>query len=336
VRDPRLRLAVVTTALQVLGQTVLGFKVSIAQIVVSIAVCAAVELAVTYRRKHVLTWPASAILTGNSIALLLRATGTQHGDWWSLNGIQFFVLAALVGILSKYLVRPGGRHVFNPSNLGLVVCLLLAGPARVFPQPLWWGPMEVPVMLAWIVILMGGAWVLWSLRMAPMVAGFVVTFIVLIAAFAAQGQCFFAVWRATPVCGANYWLGIAASPELAVFVLLMMSDPKTSPAAARGRALYGAATAVVAAALIYIQPSEWGIKLALLASLTIVCAAIGLATWMRRREPAPAHARPGSGLAAMAALVVALVVPVAVVADAESQQVLQVDRPPATGTPGLQ
>ena len=46
-----MRLAVVTTALQVLGQTVLGFKVSIAQILVAITVCALVELAVSYRRQ---------------------------------------------------------------------------------------------------------------------------------------------------------------------------------------------------------------------------------------------------------------------------------------------
>ena len=283
-----------------------------------------------------MTWPASAILTGNSIALLLRATGTQHGDWWSLNGIQFFVLAALVGILSKYLVRPGGRHVFNPSNLGLVLCFLLAGPANVFPQPLWWGPVDVPVVLAWVVIALGGIWVLWSLRMAPMVIAFAVPFALLIAAYALGGQCFYAVWRATPVCGLNYWLGIAASPELAIFVLLMMSDPRTSPAGARGRALYGAATAVVAAGLIGLQPAEWGVKVALLAGLTIVCAAIGLVAWLRQRRSESTRRWLASAFSAAVVLLVALAVPAVVIQVAGSQEVLQVDRPGATGTPGLQ
>ncbi|HYS27960.1 MAG TPA: hypothetical protein VEQ12_00465, partial [Candidatus Limnocylindria bacterium] len=130
--DPRLRLAVVIIALQVLGQVGLGFKLSIAQILVSIGVCAVVEVAITYRQQHVLVWPASAILTGNSTAFILRANGTHHGDWWSLNGIEFFVLASLVGILSKYVIRWGGRHLYNPSNLGLVLCFLIIGATHVF------------------------------------------------------------------------------------------------------------------------------------------------------------------------------------------------------------
>ena len=142
-------MAAVITTLQVLGQTVLGFKVSIAQILVTVVACGLLELTITYRRQHQWVWPASAILTGNSTAFILRATGTQHGDWWSLRGIQFFLAAALIGLASKYLFRPGGRHVYNPSNLGLVVVLLVAGPLNVFPQYLWWGPLNGPVLLAW-------------------------------------------------------------------------------------------------------------------------------------------------------------------------------------------
>ena len=82
-RDPRLRVSAVIVSLQVLGQVALDFKVSIAQILVTIAACAVVEVAITYRRKRALIWPASAILTGSGVAFILRAPGTQHGDWWS-------------------------------------------------------------------------------------------------------------------------------------------------------------------------------------------------------------------------------------------------------------
>ncbi|HWG74098.1 MAG TPA: hypothetical protein VG184_08590 [Acidimicrobiales bacterium] len=87
--DPRLKLSAVIVTIQVLGQTLLGFKVSIAQILVSVALGAVVEAAVILRAQQVLVWPASGILTGNSVALLLRASGTRHGDWWSLHGIGF-------------------------------------------------------------------------------------------------------------------------------------------------------------------------------------------------------------------------------------------------------
>ena len=311
-KDPRLRLAVVVITLQVLGQTMLRFRVSIAQILVSILVCALVEVAVTYRRQRVLAWPSSAILTGNSVAFILRANGTLPGDWWSLNGVQYFVLAALISILSKYLIRPGGRHIYNPSNLGLVVTFLLVGPTAVFPQYLWWGPLDFWVFTAWVVIVVGGVWVLWGLRMAPMVIAFAAVFAVLVAVNASAGVCFAAVWRLDPVCGPNYWLAIAASPEVAIFVLLMMSDPRTAPGGRWARAGYGAATAAVAVGLVILQPSEFGIKVALLAALTVVCAAVPLldAAWWRqhldrqalRAERPGAH--PAFGRAALSWLAV--------------------------------
>jgi hypothetical protein len=57
--DPRLRLAAVLLTVQVLGQTVLDFKLSIAQILVSLGVAALLEITVTFRRTGTLVWPAS-------------------------------------------------------------------------------------------------------------------------------------------------------------------------------------------------------------------------------------------------------------------------------------
>lgn len=295
-RDPRLKLSAVIITLQVLGQTVLGFKVSIAQILVSIGVCAAIDTAVTLWRQGILAWPASGLLTGNSIGFILRASGTRHGDWWSLNGIEYFVLAAVVSLLAKYLIRPGGRHIFNPSNVGLVWCLLVIGPVHVFPQYLWWGPIGVPVGLALVVIALGAAWILRAVRMIPMALSFLVTFAALIAVFAVSGRSFVAIWHSGPISGASYWLHICTSPELLIFVFFMMSDPQTAPRARVGRIIYGAATAVVAAGLVFFQPTEFGIKVAILASLTVVCALVPLieaaARRVRGERRDPPAARP--------------------------------------------
>src|SRR5438132_3704645 len=81
-RDPRLHLAAVIVSLQVLGQTVLGFELSIAQILACIITCAALEVGLTLWRRRILMWPASAMLTGNGVAFILRVPGTRHGDWW--------------------------------------------------------------------------------------------------------------------------------------------------------------------------------------------------------------------------------------------------------------
>jgi len=296
-RDPRLRLSAVIFTLQVLGQTVLGFKLSIAQILVTIGVCAVTEVVLTYRNQRMLVWPASGILTGNSIAFILRASGTQPGDWWSLRGIHFFVLAAVIAMLTKHLIRPRGRHLFNPSNVGIVWCLLVIGPVHVFPQYLWWGEAgSLPVITAMAVILVGGWWVLKSVRMIPMAVSFLVTFGVLVALYAAAGRQFVAIWREGPVSGFSYWANIALSPELLIFVFFMISDPQTSPKAPRGRIAYGMATAVVAAGLLWFQDTEFGIKLAMLSSLTLVCAVVPFIEWAnrwwseRRAQPAPGEA----------------------------------------------
>ena len=339
VKDPRLRLSAVIMTLQVLGQTVLGFKLSIAQVAASILTCVLLEAGITLLRGGGLRWPASAMLTGNGVALILRTSGTRHGDWWSLNGIEFFLLAATVAILSKYLVRPGGRHVYNPSNLALVLCFLVAGPAHVYPQYLWWGPMGAPVAAAWMVIVAGAAWVLWPLGMRRMVLAFTLPFVLLVAALASTGACFDATWRVDSVCGSNYWIGIATSPEVAIFVLFMMSDPRTSPRGARGRVYYGLATAIVAAALVSTQVTEYGIKVAILAALTIVCTAVGFAGWAgaRRRAPLQQGAAlepkpvlfPGS---ALASIVIALYVGIAVLAMAGNQQLVRFERGGAATT----
>ncbi len=81
VRDPRLHVAAVVVSLQVLGQTLLHFDVSIAQILLALATSAILELGITMWRHHVIAWPASALLTGNGVAFVLRVPGTRHGDW---------------------------------------------------------------------------------------------------------------------------------------------------------------------------------------------------------------------------------------------------------------
>src|SRR5437762_14293178 len=85
IRDPRLHVAAVLLTLQVLGQTVLNFRLSVAQILVCLAAGALIEFSVAFFKDKVILWPASGLLTGNSTAFILRVPGTLHGDWWSLH-----------------------------------------------------------------------------------------------------------------------------------------------------------------------------------------------------------------------------------------------------------
>ena len=154
--DPRLHLAATITSLQVIGQVGFHFQLSIAQIL---------DLARDVRRargrdrrapQHVLLWPASALLTGNGVAFVLRVPGTAHGDWWSLRGWWIFAGTAAVALLSKYVLVWRGAHIFNPSNIGLVICFLALGRTRAAPLDFWWGPMSAWLVLALVVIVVGG------------------------------------------------------------------------------------------------------------------------------------------------------------------------------------
>ncbi|MDQ4070129.1 MAG: RnfABCDGE type electron transport complex subunit D [Actinomycetota bacterium] len=336
-RDPRLKLSAVVMTLHVLGQTLLDFKVSIAQILITMAVCGLIEGVITFRNTGMVVWPASGILTGSSVALILRASGTVHGDYWSLNGIQFFVLAGAVSLLSKHLIRPKGRHLFNPSNVGIVWCLLVVGPNHVFAQYLWWGPSILGQVLAYAVILFGAFWILRAVRMIPMALAFMATFTALIGLFALGGREFFAIWHeGAPVGGMEYWVNVALSPEVLVFVFFMISDPQTAPKAPEARVVYGAAVALLAAALIFPQQTEFGIKVAILSSLTAVCAVVPLIEAGVRRWGTADRAIPEVRWAAVvaalrrpavaAALIIAVAAPIDTVLLHDNRQVILIEQ----------
>ena len=295
--DPRLKLSATILTLTVLGLTILSFQVSIPQILVCVLLSAVVEVVVTYRREHVLVWPASAIQTGVSVAFIFRVGGTQHGDYWTFRGLHLFVFVTLLSLLPKYLIRRNGRHIFNPSNIGLAWALLLIGPHYVFSEHLWWAPLGAPVLIAMAVIFGGAFWVLRQVKMIPLAATFLATFLCLIAIFAVSGRSYYATWHDGPVGGSFYWLTIALSPELLIFAFFMITDPQTAPRSPLGRKIYAAATAVVAASLILVQSTEFGIKVAILSSLLLTCAVVPaierLSTRIReRRSGGSAAVRP--------------------------------------------
>jgi hypothetical protein len=303
-RDPRLHVALVIGALQVLGQTVLGFELSVAQILVCLGVCAAIEVGVALCREGVLLWPASALLTGNSVAFIMRSADTPHGDWWSLSGIEVFVVACVLSMLSKHLLRQRGRHVFNPSNLGLVAAFVLFGTRRANPQDLWWGALSPGLWLTLAVIVAGGLLIARRLRMLLLVAAFWLTFAAAVGVVAASGHCITARWHYTPVCGREFWSVMTTSPELLVFLFFMITDPRTAPAGRAARVGYGAAVALVAALLAAPMRTEFATKVAVLDGLVIACGLLPLAPLLRR-VPRRAWVGAAGAVAAAGALLLA-------------------------------
>ena len=272
-RDPRLHVAVVILTLQVLGQTVLDFRLSVAQILVCLAAGALIELGVGFFKDKTIMWPASGLLTGNSTAFILRVPGTYHGQWWSLHGAWIFIGVVAVSMASKYLVRWRGRHIFNPSNLGLVLAFVAIGPRYTEPQDLWWIPMGPWLIVTYVVIIVGGVLIAWELRLLGLELGFLAgfAFFVAVALAPVPDHCMVASWHATPLCGRDLWQILVTSPEVLIFAFFMVPDPRTVPDGQPARVAFGVLVALIAVLLIGPTTLEFWTKTAILASLVAGC-----------------------------------------------------------------
>src|SRR5262245_9190173 len=157
----------------------------------------------------------SALISGLSLCLLLRT-----------NYAELAVLGAIVTIAAKFLIRFDGKHVFNPTNGGLVAMLLLSD--QVWVSPGQWG---APAFFAFLMACAGSLVVNRAARSD-------VTF-----AFIA---CY-----CTLVFGRSLYLGEPMtiplhrleSGALLLFSFFMISDPKTTPNSRAGRVLFAAMVA---------------------------------------------------------------------------------------------
>jgi len=282
-RDPRLHVAAVIITIHVLGQVGLGFHVSVPQILAAILTCAVLEVALTFRSQRAFVWPASAMLTGSGVALILRAPGTPD-DAWSFHAWYVFAGVAAFSLLTKYAIRYRGSHLFNPSNIGLVVAFVVLGSARVEPLDFWWAPLNGWMAIAYAVILGGGLLITTRLGLLGMAVTFWLALAAGVGVLAVAGHCMTARWAFAPVCGFDYWRVIMTSPEVLIFLFFMITDPKTVPAGRVGRVTFGVLVAMASTLLMAPQTDEFGTKVALLAGLVLVCA---LRPVLERFVPAP-------------------------------------------------
>ncbi len=272
IRDPRLHVAAVIITVHVLGQVGLGFWVSVPQILAAILTCAVLEVAITFWQSRAFVWPASAMLTGSGVALILRVVGTPAGQPWFTGYWYVFAVVAGLSLLSKYFIRYRGSHVFNPSNIGLVVAFLVLGSSRVEPLDFWWAPLNGWMLAAYAVITVGGLLITRRLKLLGLAAAFWVALTILTAVLAASGHCITTNWSFTPVCGTDYWRTITFSPEVLIFLFFMITDPKTVPAGRVGRLVFGLLVAIASTLGMAPQTNEFGAKVALLSGLLIVSA----------------------------------------------------------------
>ena len=157
----------------------------------------------------------SALISGLSLCLLLR---TNHAE--------LAVLAAVLTIGSKFVIRLNGKHVFNPTNGGIVAMLLLTNQAWVSPGQ--WGA------VAFFAFLMACAGSLVVNRAAR--SDVTYAFIACYCALVFGRSLFLGEPMTIPVHRLQ-------SGALLLFTFFMISDPKTTPDSRAGRVLFAALVA---------------------------------------------------------------------------------------------
>jgi Na+-transporting NADH:ubiquinone oxidoreductase subunit NqrB len=220
--DPRLYQISILSALLAYGTLGLDFEISAARAAVLLATGLGTQYACTRLWKLSRFDARSALISGLSLCLLLRT-----------NSVGLAVVVAVITIASKFVLRIRGKHIFNPTNFGIVAAMAVTGGVWVSPGQ--WGSVA---FFAFLMACLGGLVVNRAARSDVTYA--------------------FAAFYMTLVFGRSVWLGEPMvipvhrlqNGALLLFTFYMISDPKTTPDTRTGRILFAL---LVASGAWYVQ-----------------------------------------------------------------------------------
>jgi Na+-transporting NADH:ubiquinone oxidoreductase subunit NqrB len=220
--DPRYYQIAALSSLLVYGVGWLSFDIGWPQILVSLGVALLAQYACTELWGLPKFDPRSPLISGLSLCLLLRS-----------NSLLLVFIAAVVTIASKFIFKRAQKHIFNPTNIGIVAMMLLTH--EVWVSPAQWGS---KAHFAFFIACAGGI-VIYRAARSDVTYAFLLAY-------------------AGILFGRAYWLGDPwaipikqlQSGALLLFAFYMISDPKTTPDSRAGRILFAI---LVAAGAAYVQ-----------------------------------------------------------------------------------
>ncbi len=198
------------TLILLVGQLTFGILDSYVNVIVSIgtALISEVVLArlVLGTRKNL----ASAYVSGISVGILIRS-----------NLLWPYVVTALISILSKYVIRYKGRHLWNPSNFGVSWMLFMA-PLSVAGLGIQWGNNLAAMSVIWLL----GLLIVYRAKRFHVSAAYVISFTIF-----AYGR---SLITADPFLAE---LAPLTGPMYQLFIFFMVTDPGVSVAGKRAQVL---------------------------------------------------------------------------------------------------
>jgi Na+-transporting NADH:ubiquinone oxidoreductase subunit NqrB len=196
----------------------------------------------------------SAVVTAFGLSILLRA-----------DSLWVHPLAAALAIGAKFVVRVGGKHLYNPANLGVVAATTLLPGAWISPGQ--WGN-DLAFALLFVAL---GSTVVARARRVDIAWVFLGAWLGLVAMrVALLGQ----PWAV--------WVHQLGSGALLLFAFFMISDPMTIPNDSRGRILYAILVACIAYAWAFVAFRPNALPWALFIATPLV-------PWIDRLWPGPRY-----------------------------------------------
>ncbi|MCS6294388.1 MAG: DUF2330 domain-containing protein [Nitrospira sp.] len=219
--DPRLYQITSLSTLLLYGIFFLHFDVSPWQIAVTIGTALLTQYAGTRLCKLPGFDPLSALVSVVGLCIFLRT-----------NDLMIVALTAFVAIASKFVIRWHNKHVFNPTNLALVVTIA-SGLGWISPGQ--WG------QVVWLGLLIAGmgSFVVTRAARADVTLSFLGFYVGLLITRA--------LWLGDPLAIPLHQI---ESVTLLIFSFFMISDPKTTPDSRGGRIIFAFLVAIIA---LYIQ-----------------------------------------------------------------------------------
>ncbi len=206
-RDPRDYQMISLSSLLIYGIGWLNFEINVLS---CLTIITSALLTQYYCTRFFLPSPLdikSPLISSLSLCLLLRS-----------NSLWLMSLTAVITILSKFTLRWRGKHIFNPTNFGLVAMMLLTD--HIWVSPGQWGSTAI---FAFFLISLGSLVIYRASRTDVTVAFLLFYSMILFGRAAWLGDPWQIPWHQLQNGG------------LLLFAFFMISDPKTTPDSRVGR-----------------------------------------------------------------------------------------------------
>jgi Na+-transporting NADH:ubiquinone oxidoreductase subunit NqrB len=189
------------TLILVVGHFAFGILESYKAISLAIICSIMTELSLSLLMTGKIRNLSSAYITGISVSILIRSTFL-----WP------FAITAIISIMSKYVLRYRGTHIWNPSNFGISWMLALY-PFSVAGLSIQWGNNFLPMLVIWVL----GLIIVWRVKRLHITLTYVLSFIL------------FSYLRSI-ITGDSFFTEVAplTGPMYQLFIFFMITDPATT------------------------------------------------------------------------------------------------------------